>query len=71
MDAAFGDDVVDISGPFFRFPLYFALLFRKIELETGSMATASATTQSFATEEFLSPREKPRIGGVVRGAISL
>jgi hypothetical protein len=32
MDAAFGDDVVDISGPFFRFSLYFSLLFR-IRLE--------------------------------------
>ena len=51
--------------------LLFSLLSGNLDAETGSIATGSATTQSFATEEFLSPREKPRIGGVVRGAISL
>jgi hypothetical protein len=34
--------------------------------ETGSRTTASATTQFGAAEEFLSPCEKPRIGGVCR-----
>jgi hypothetical protein len=52
MDVEFVDDVVDISGLVFRFSLYFSLLLGNSIEETGSIATASATTQSLATGDF-------------------
>jgi hypothetical protein len=40
-------------------------------VETGSMATASATRQSAKCGDFLKTRELPRIGGVVVLALGL
>src|SRR5258708_36512986 len=45
-----------------------SLLAGNLDVETGSIWTASATTQSYATGDFLKEYEKPRIGGI-RGAV--
>jgi hypothetical protein len=45
MDAALIDDLVVASGPFLRFSLLISLLAGKMDAETGSITTASATTQ--------------------------
>jgi len=42
--------------------LFFSLLTRNLAAETGSTATASATTHSCATRDFLKPREWPAFG---------
>ncbi len=46
MAAAFAGDAVVNLRPNFRFSLYFSLIFRNFELETGSNPTASSATQS-------------------------
>jgi hypothetical protein len=41
-----------------------SLLAGNLGVETGSIQSASATTQSYATGDFLKECEKPRIGGI-------
>src|SRR5258708_35853769 len=45
-----------------------SLLAGNLDVETGSIWTASATTQSYAPGDFLKEYEKPRIGGI-RGTV--
>jgi hypothetical protein len=63
MNAALLDDAGVFQRAFLRFSLYFSLLLRKFVSETGSIATASATTQSCANGDFPVQCESPRTGG--------
>jgi hypothetical protein len=51
--------------------LLISLLAGNLTVETGSTATASATTHSRATRDFLKLREWPRFGGISSGVRSL
>ncbi len=46
--------------------LFFSLLAWKMDAETGSTATASATTHSGSNGDFPEPSDLPRIGGVAQ-----
>ena len=46
--------------------LFFSLLARELRVETGSIATASATTHSFEPRDFLETSKWPAIGGLRR-----
>jgi hypothetical protein len=52
INAALLDDVTIISVKILGFSLYFSLLPRTLVAETGSITTASATTQSCANGDF-------------------
>ena len=58
-------------GPKLKNSLFFSLLAGNLGVETGSTATASATTDSRATREFLKPREWPTFSGLHMRALNL
>jgi hypothetical protein len=53
-----------VDGRILQNSLLFSLLSGNLDAEAGLHPTASTTTQSYATGDFLKECEKPRIGGI-------